>query len=223
MALREHELDLVERAEEIADRLDDIEERKAELEERARVAMDEDDLDAPPDDVDEEWSDLDAEQTELEGERKKFIEEAVGYTQEVEMEELWDEADDDEAYWEHVRELYSDVDQCVFTVKELTFGQLQRVSDDMVEESFEVDVQKQDIDGTPRQGFYQTELLSEAIVGWPKYAPERQDRFGEPAPMPGDYAIPVGEWLFEKVDAFNTTGTSEMGNSSLEEALKSKR
>jgi len=120
-------------------------------------------------------------------------------------------------------EIYGDVTDSVVSVKELTFGQLQRVSDDMMEESFEVDVEREDIEGTPRQGFYQTELLQEAIEAWPSGAPTMPGDYNETLASPGDYPIPVGEWLFEKVDALNTTGDTEMGNSSLEDALSSRR
>jgi len=219
MALREHSLDLKDRVEQIDDRLEDIEDEKERLEDVAQGKMDQQDLDEPPADLEEKWGDLDDEETQLRGERWKFIETVVVWSGEnsVTNQNLDDKSEDE------VLDLFGDVNESVIRVKELTFGQLQRVSDDMMEESFDVDVEQESIEGTPRQGFYQTELLHEAITEWPTNAPVFKDEYQNEHPQPADYPIPVGEWLFDKVDALNTTGDTEMGNSSLGEALKSKR
>lgn len=219
MALREHTLDLKTRVEQIDDRLEEIDEEKERIEDVAEGKMEQEDLEDPPEDLADEWGELDDEETSLRGERWKFIETVVVWSGEnsVTNQNIEEKSEDE------LLEMYGDVDDSVIRVKELTFGQLQRVSDDMMEESFDVDVEQESIEGTPRQGYYQTELLHEAIIEWPTNAPTFTDEYQTDHPQPGDYPIPVGEWLFEKVDALNTTGDTEMGNSSLGEALKSKR
>lgn len=219
MSLRTHRLDLTDRVDEMDERLDEIEDEKEDLMDRAREYKKEHGEDADlPDDLEYEWEDLEGEEIELRGDRFKFIQTVAVYSDAVEF----DAEDLATAEEEEVLEAFGQVDFCEFTVKELTFGQLQGVSDDMMEESFEVDMDRQDIEGTPKQGYYQVELLREAIQSWPEHAPVRKDQYGNEQPAPGEYPIPVGEWLFERVDALNTSGDTEMGNSSLEEAMKFK-
>lgn len=228
MVLREHTLDLTERVEQMDERLAEIDEEKDVIEERARRKVEEDELEEPPKEESNDWEDLDNEEVALRGERWKFIETVVVWSGETDVVVKHPEAtgaDERSVYdlsKDDIKETYGTVEKCVIRVKELTFGQLQRVSDDMMEESFEVDVQREEVEGTPRQGFYQTELLHEAIIDWPENAPVFTDEYKKDHPSPGDYPIPVSEWLFEKVDALNTTGDTEMGNSSLKEAMKFK-
>lgn len=228
MVLREHTLDLKDRVAEIDERLEEIEDEKEEIKTRAERKAEQQELDRAPKEEAEQWGELDDEEVEIRGERRKFIETVAVWSAQTDVvdkspehtksnERSIYELDDDE-----IRAAFGEVDQCVIRVKELTFGQLQRVSDDMMEESFEVDVERESVEGTPRQGYYQTELLHEAIVDWPKNAPVYTDEYKKDHPQPGDYPIPVSEWLFDKVDALNTTGDTEMGNSSLEEAMKFK-
>lgn len=214
MALKTHTLDLVDRVEEIETRLDEIEDEKKEVMAEAQEFKDEEGRDADlPDDLEHRWEDLETEAVELNGEHRKVIETVVDWETDIDIAE----SDEDE-----IHEAFGDVETCKFIVKELTFGQLQGVSDDMMEASFEVDVERQDIEGTPKQGFYQIELLRESIQHQPEGAPTWEDEYGNYHPEPAEYPVPVGEWLFEKVDALNTTGDTEMGNSSLEEAMRSK-
>lgn len=227
MALGTRTLDLTDRVDEINNRLDEIEDEKEEVKADVREALSNSNADVPEelddwDDFEEEFDDLDAEQIELTGERRKFWKTVVHWETDTDAVELREQIDDDDEYWDKITSEYAQVDNCSFEVRELTFGQLQRVSDDMMDESFEVDVQRQDVEGTPRQGFYQIELLREAIIDWPDAAPENEEH-GVSKPAPAEYPIPVGDWLFERVDAINTTGDTEMGNSSLSEAMKSER
>lgn len=217
MTLKEHTLDLTDRIEEISNRLDEIDERKEELKSKAIEIKQqkEGEGDAKiPKRLSDDWDDIDGEQVEIEGEREKLIETVVGWCTDIDPSEVSDD---------EIHEKFSNVDSCDFVVRELTFGQLQGVSDEMMEASFDVDVERQNIQGTPKQGFYQIELLRESLIAQPSGAPQTENEFGNDAPAPSEYPIPVGEWLFEKVDALNTTGSTQMGNSSLEEAVKYKR
>lgn len=230
MVLANHTLDLTDRVTEINDRLDEIDTEIEALTDEVRAAVDESNADDPHkldnwDEYERRFDDLDNEKISITGERRKFWETVVDWETDTDVAELREEYssnDDMDGYWEEITDLYATVDSCAFEVRELSFGQLQSVSDDMMEESFDVDMQRQDVEGTPHQGYYQIQLLKEAIVGWPDSAPT-QTAHGIDTPSPGDYPIPVSEWLFERVDAINTTGNTEMGNSSLEEALSSKR
>jgi hypothetical protein len=220
MALSTHRLDLVTRIEEIDERLSVIDTEQERLRSQLQSTFDDSDVEDPEElarwsDFEEEWDRWEVEKTELTGERLKFMETVVLWNNDMDGDTLREDSED---YHEAVEERYGEEDECVIVVRELTFGQLQRVSDDMMEQSFDVDVQNEDIQGTPRQGFYQTELLNEAIEDWPPGAPCRQ-QYSDEIPDAGDYPIPVGEWLFELVDAINTTGESEMGNSSLKDAM----
>lgn len=212
MTLKEHTLDLVKRVEEMDERFGEIEEEKDKLQEKAVKFKEENGADEPlPDKLENRWSDLDGEEIELSGEREKMVETVVSWCTDTDITEVSDEA---------VQEKFGDVDTCQFVVKELTFGQLQGVSDDMMDASFEVDVERQDIQGTPKQGFYQIELLRESIISQPSGAPTVEGEYDNEKPEPAEYPVPVGEWLFEKVDALNTSGDTKMGNSSLEETIR---
>lgn len=133
-----------------------------------------------PSDLEEDFDELEAERVELEGEANS-LEEAM---------EEWGGSE--------------------FVVRELTFGDIQRISDDVMEQSFDVDVRRESVKGTPKQGYYQIATLRDAIEQSPTDAPND----------PADYPMAVGEFLFERVNALNTVGDTEMGNSSLKERLK---
>lgn len=178
------------------DRIEELQDRLDEIEDeqeevKQKAIAQQDEEGELPSELEDEWDELEAERVEKEGELDKF----------QETTEAWGGSE--------------------FTIEELTFGQLQAINDEMMEESFDVDVQRQSVEGTPKQGFYQIQTLREAIISQPAEAPTRKDDFGKDAPAPGDYPVAVGEWLFEKVNAFNTTGEAEMGNSSLKEAINS--
>lgn len=218
MGLRKHRLDLVTRVHELDEQLDEIEASQDDVLEKAEQA------DEVPQSLEERWDELEAEKVELHGNKKKFIETVVVWSSENNV--VADDPAADERFigdveWEEVKEVFGEIESMEFVVQELTFGQLQAVSDQMMEESFEVDVRAQDLEGTPKQGFYQLELLKEAIVRSPPSAPSTTDEYGNPIPEPGDYPIAVGEWLYDRVNALNTTGETEMGNSSLEDAMNS--
>lgn len=214
------DLDLTDRVAEIEERLEEIEEEIEQIEEEVEASMVEEDVSEPEElddwnSLDDEYSNLYAEQTRLEGERRKFMDAVVHWMTGLDV--------TTNPSFEKVEEKYAEVDSCLFKAEELSFGQVQSVSDDMVEKSFEMDVQNQDIEGTPKQGYMQVELLREAIIDWPEEAPTRKVRRNSYEAEPGDYPEPVAEWMFEKVDAFNTTQEESLGNSSLADKMKSGR
>ena len=98
-----------------------------------------------------------------------------------------------------------------FRVRELSFGEVQNIKDIVSSESFDVDVELQEIEGTPLQGLYQTEVLKRAVVSMPEDGPDN----------PNDLPDLLGEWLMDKVESINSLGDEDMGNMSLEEAISS--
>ena len=98
-----------------------------------------------------------------------------------------------------------------FVVRELTFGESQQIKDTVSSESFDVDVELQEIEGTPLQGLYQSQVLERSVVSMPEDAPDD----------PNDLPEILGDWLLEKCESVNSLGDEELGNMSLEEALDS--
>lgn len=194
MVLSQITVDMEEYADELESEVESLEEEREQILQKAEAQRQEDgEIDAS---VEEDFDEVESELTEKKGELSKF------------------------------REVIEEWNGSEFEITELTFGQLQAVSDDMVEESFEVDVDRGNVEGTPRQGYYQIELLNKAVIGAPPGAPTRNisKKHGSTTkPDPKMYPIPVSEWLFDKVDALNTTGDAELGNSSLDEAMRKRR
>ncbi len=224
MGLKTHDLDLVEQVQQIDTELEEVgKEKKSILQDSTEYKQEHGEDATLPENLKDKWTDVDNREVELKGERQKFIEAILCYSSDTDItEKRPSQCTGSEQSISNVDDLdehLKDVDSCVFVVEELTFGQIQSVSDEMMEESFEVDVEREKLDGTPQQGFYQIKLLQEAILQWPTHAPTVEGSYGAELPSPGDYPIPVGEWLFEKVDALNTRGDTSMGNSSLEEAM----
>ena len=215
MTYRTRTYDLVERVEEMEARLDEIEAEMQEIEEDVQLAMQDEGVDDPTElsewpSFEAEWDDLDTEQTRLQGERRKFMDAIVHWQTDVDITQNPD--------FTKVEEAFAQVDSCEFEVQELSFGEVQEVNDDMMEKSFDVDVQREDIEGTPKQGYMQIQFLRKAIIDWPEGAPVRSGR-REDKPAPGEYPDVVSEWLFDKVDAFNTTQEDDLGNSSLQDRI----
>lgn len=212
MTFRTFTLDVVEHIEDVRDRLNEIEDKLADIEEDVEQEMLAEGVDDPAE-LDswsayvEQFNSLEAERTEKGGEVRKLMDAVVHWKTGVDV--------TTNPAREVVKEEYESVESCVFRVQELSYGQLQAVQDDMIERSFDVDVQREDMTGTPKQGYMEKEIVREALIDWPDSAPTT--RGGEP--NPGAYPDALAEWLFEKIDAYNTTQESEMGNSSLRDRI----
>lgn len=170
-------------------------------------------------DLEERVEDINEELSEIEDRQEEIIEKSIEADEndeefDDELEGEFDDLEGDRVELEGERETLNTAidswDGGVFGIEELTFGQVQRISDEVLEESFEFNVQSQDMTGTPKEGYYQIEILRAAVVDTPPEAPSD----------PAEYPTSIGEHLFEKVNAFNTVGDTEMGNSSLEERKK---
>lgn len=104
----------------------------------------------------------------------------------------------------------------VFVLGELTTGQIAQVQDKVAEQSFDFDPQQGEIvGGMPKRGFGMVETLRHAIQVAPDGAPVSTGDRGKEQPEPGNYPSQVGMFLFEKANNLNTTGDTDLGNSSL--------
>lgn len=219
MTFRTFTHDLLTRVEEIDNRLVEIEQEIEEVERAVEEAVRTEGVSSPTEleeweSFEDEYDDLATEQTSLEGERRKFLDAIVHWKTDLDV--------TTNPSREEVEEAFEDVSECVFRSEELSFGQVQEVQDDMMQESFDVDMQNEDIEGSPRQGYMQIEFLRKALIDWPEQAPTRSQMRGTNQAEPGQYPDVVSEWLFEKIDALNTTQEDSMGNLSLEERMRSR-
>jgi hypothetical protein len=106
-----------------------------------------------------------------------------------------------------------------YKIRKLKYGDLQRIQDQVTEESLELDIESENIEGVPREGRYKILVLRESIVDQPADAPTREDGRRRDVPAPGKYEDTLAEWMYEKVNSLNTTGSFDMGNLSLDEAI----
>lgn len=102
---------------------------------------------------------------------------------------------------EHYAEAWGDD---TWKIRELSVGGVGMIQDDVAEAS-DADMRG---GGTPAVGFSRTRTLEVAVVDGPTEAPD-----------PADIPDSVGDWLYDCVDEFNTTGGVDLGNTSLREDL----
>lgn len=182
MTLREMGFSLEDEIPRMKDELNDVKEELEEIK-RRRESLDEDSSDFKKKKkyLSKRWRELQSDRVEFEAKIERF----EHYTEQ----------------WESTR----------FVVRELTFGESQNIKDVVSSESFDVDVELQEIEGTPLQGLYQSQLLEKSVEDMPSDAPNN----------PNDLPEMLGDWLMEKCESINTIGDTEMGNLSLEDAINS--
>lgn len=156
---------------------------------------------------------------EVNEERQEVLEQAEnvedGSDEKRNLEDRWDNLEARRVQLERKIERFNieieELSSTEFTIRELSFGQVQAVKDIVSEQSFDVDIERQSVDGTPLQGVYQAEFMKRSVVDKPSEVNDIMN-----------LADPIGEWLWNKIDAFNTSGDEDMGNMSLDEAMNSK-
>ena len=181
MSLKEMGFSLEQEIPVLESEVDELEDELEEIKRRASNLQDEDNTSQEFKRLKKRWSDLQNEKSALKSQISRFGE----YVEE----------------WESTR----------FVVRELTFGESQQIKDTVSSESFDVDVELQEIEGTPLQGLYQSQVLERSVVSMPEDAPSD----------PNDLPEILGDWLLEKCESVNSLGDEELGNMSLEEALNS--
>lgn len=200
----------------VCDRLEEIE-----TDEIPRVLEDQDDLvdlvndnfedyTAVPERIERKFDELEAERVELEGELNSLRAELVEWSSTYHLEEL--ETDDgyrwDEVDWETV--------PSKFEIAKFNAATFASIEDEVVEQSFEMDVESENIRGTPKTGYGRILTCEKGIVAAPEGSPHKPS--GEP--QPGEYDNDTIQWLFDKINAYNTTGKTDLGNSSLRERME---
>ena len=160
--------------------LSDVTDEIEEIERRRRELDDDaDDFEQRKKRLGKDWRELQSQRVELEAKIERF----GGYVDE----------------WESTR----------FVVRELTFGESQNLKDIVSSESFDVDVELQEIEGTPLQGLYRSELLKMFVEEMQSDGPDD----------PNDLPEMLGDWLMEKCESINSVGDTEVGNLSLEDEI----
>lgn len=97
-----------------------------------------------------------------------------------------------------------------FEIKEMTFGELMHAKDEVLAASFEMN--EDELDGVPKDGFYRVKVLEMGIVDQP-----------DSAPRPAEFPYHVGEWLYDEIDELNAAGGAELEDFSLEEMVENEQ
>lgn len=87
-----------------------------------------------------------------------------------------------------------------FTIREFSVGGVGMIQDDVAEASG-IDIQG---GGTPKSGYARQRALEVGIESKPEGSPEIEN-----------FPDAVGDWLYDVVDEFNTSGSVDLGNFSL--------
>ncbi|QCC57366.1 hypothetical protein [Natrinema thermotolerans] len=103
-----------------------------------------------------------------------------------------------------------------FTIRKLDGSQLLRLEDEVNDASFEVDPEREEIEGVPKNGFRKAMFTRLALVDYPDSCPETDRGYCDVGAFDGD----VYSFLFEKVKLFNNTGQTDLGNSSLADTMQ---
>jgi hypothetical protein len=117
---------------------------------------------------------------------------------------------------ETFREWLDEDPTAAFVIKELTADEKAFVVDEARNESFKVDAQTQQWEGTPRTEYAKKLTAQRAVVETPDVgeAPDEPEDIGD---LPSN----IFDWLFEEIDAHNTGGTEvELEGFTLSGALK---
>lgn len=91
-----------------------------------------------------------------------------------------------------------------FVIRELSVGGVGMIQDDVAEAS-DIDIKG---GGTPKSGYARQRSMEVAVESSPTDAPAIEN-------LPDA----VGDWLYDCVDQFNTSGSTDLGNSSLRAEL----
>lgn len=103
-----------------------------------------------------------------------------------------------------------------FTIRKLDGSQLLRLEDEVNDASFEVDPEREEIEGVPKNGFRKAMFTRLSLVDYPDSCPTTDKGYCDV----GSFDADVYSHLFEKVKLFNNTGRTELGNSSLADTMQ---
>lgn len=178
-----------------------------------RVTELEDELEAKEDRKQELLTDAKELQDELQALDRKSDEYSQTKRAYTEVEREWDEVEAErvELLGEKraLERCIEDYDGSVYTIRELAYDDWNMLQDRISEASFDFDPETQSVEGHPKEGAFKSMVVNESLEDAPPGAP------AEAGSMPRQ----VCEHLYNAINALNTTGDTDMGNSSLEEAL----
>lgn len=97
---------------------------------------------------------------------------------------------------------------CVFTIEEFSGGALSKIQDEISSDSFEFDAETGDISGMPKQGRAKVIMLNHGVIDKPGGVDNIANLNSK-----------TFEFLFDKLNELNTTGSTDLGNSSLKERM----
>lgn len=100
-------------------------------------------------------------------------------------------------------------------ISELTGGEVARIEDEVNAESYDVDVRTGDIEGTPKSGYGRLLTVELGVESAPPEAPTK----GSGAVDAGELSNKVVMYLFDKINALNTVGDTNLQTTSLREAM----
>lgn len=101
-----------------------------------------------------------------------------------------------------------------FTIQELMTAETAMLTDDVSEASLEIDAQRQEVTGTPQQGYHKVRTLHLAVTDAPDGMPSTEDsKFGREVYQVGHLPDHVTDYLYDCVVELNDVGeVAEAGN-----------
>lgn len=99
-------------------------------------------------------------------------------------------------------------------ISELTGGQVARIEDEVNEQSYDVDVRTGDVKGTPKAGYGRILTVELGVESAPPDAPTKGGHV-DARELPHGVVI----YLFDRINALNTVGDTNLQTTSLREAM----
>lgn len=163
-----------------------------------------------PDEVIEAYEELDNERIETKGTADALLRAIIDLSDRFSLEDWTDEdgfmADEflEKYTWQELTGL------CVFTIEEFSGGALSKIQDQISDDSFTFDADTGSIEGMPKQGRAKVIMLQHGVID----KPENLENIA-------NLNSSSFEFLFDRLNELNTTGSVDMGNSSLRERMES--
>lgn len=118
--------------------------------------------------------------------------------------------------------LVDEHEDTAFEVQELSGGAVADIQDQILEKSFDFDLENQAADGVPKAGYGEVLWVRKSVVKAPDWLEDTEERGKVVYPNdPANLPWKAFEALSDAVDNWNTVGDVSLGNSSLQEAMES--
>lgn len=164
-----------------------------------------------------ETIDLDARIAELHDDHIPELEERIADAEAAQDEDESEAADDADELRDVRDRLEGQAKACervvdaldggVFTIQELLTAETALLTDDVSEQSIDVDYERQEMHGTPKEGYHKVRTLELSIVDAPDTMETRPDRdLGREVYAVGKLPDHVSDYLYQCVLALNDAG-----------------